>query len=1464
MMKKSITRVILLSLSATIALSISGCGETSKKATDPKSPNQQTNAEVIHSALTISPTGVAVPLKKDAKKKIATTSALSIDGKKYNVSYNQVVKTGYEDNGEVFGAVKDVNGNQVKFADGSLYICNGTNNGEGSGLDFSSIIQKDKKLFLVSQFECSIGAMYMLELQQEKNGLITPKKNTLKYIPEGEYGGWTHCAGSITPWNTHLGSEEYETDARRIELKGNDSDPYFKELKYFWGDKFSSISPYYYGWITETNIETQTPTYVKHYSMGRLSHEMAYVMPDEKTVYMTDDGKNTGFYMFIADNKGDLSSGTLYAAKFHQTENFKGGSFDLTWVDLGHSSDAEMKDIVDSAPKFSDIFEASAPLCGSMCEEGFTSVNTSAGQECLKVKAGKEEIASRLETRRYAAIKGATTELNKEEGIDYDPIHNRLYVAITSIDKGMQDNSDYDFGGHNDIRLPQNPAGAVYAIDLNTDNTLGSDYIAKNFHAMIFGEPKDYAGTKYEGNKDNIDKISNPDNLTYISNTNTLIIAEDSHNHVNNMMWAYDVKTKKLTRVATLPVGAEATSTAFYRNIKGFSYLSLVTQHPKDDKESAYGLFRVQSGLTKQVELPQTKDDCEAASMQWNGNICKASTTPVDYSTPSAIDIVKPVSSSCFTTGNGIVFGSDFECGLLQPWLAYSQASNADWKISSYGGHTYAYISGYGADEPSKDWLISPKLQLTGDEVLTFKSAKGYNGSEIVVKISTDYSGFGDPANATWEDLNATIATTNDGNYKWTDSGDVNLSSYRGDAYIAFYHEAPGTTSNKVANWEVDDVVVRGSGSVIVPFQAAFSVSKKSVLTNEYIEIKSNISGGEAPYTFNWDMGDGESKKEKEFCYKYSNEGNYTIVLNVEDANSTTTSATDNVIVNAPLDEKVPAKVGDLRVATYNSYLNRSKLGELYQDLESGADQQIKNVANIIQQVNPDVLLINEFDYNGTANVDLLRKKYLSVGQGLADGVEYPYYFVAQSNTGIQSGKDYNGDGKINGDDAFGYGEFPGQYGMVVLSKYPIDTANVRTFQKFLWKDMPEHLVPTKADGTPYYSDDVMSVYRLSSKSHWDIPITINGKVFHVLADHPTPPTFDDGDKDGNNGADNPKIIDWNGLRNHDEIRLWADYVKGKSYMYDDSNVTGGLGENNRFVILGDHNADKDEGDSYKNAIMQLLNNPYINASVTPTSKGAMSEGVKNRDPDDTADWSLHADYVLPSRYGFDINQCGVYWPQLTDKKHYLVEKNANGGENSSDHRLVWCDLNITDTNSTQGTATTHPTPENNASKGLLFSEYIEGSSSNKALELYNDTNATIDLSDYKLVIYSNGKTDGFDRNITATTLQSTKTFVIVDPHASDELKGHADQVADPYLGFNGDDAIALVYKPTNSIVDVIGQIGTDPGKAWGSGDITTKDHTLRRKSTVSVGDTNGADAFDPAKQWDGFAKDTFDGLGKR
>lgn len=153
----------------------------------------------------------------------------------------------------------------------------------------------------------------------------------------------------------------------------------------------------------------------------------------------------------------------------------------------------------------------------------------------------------------------------------------------------------------------------------------------------------------------------------------------------------------------------------------------------------------------------------------------------------------------------------------------------------------------------------------------------------------------------------------------------------------------------------------------------------------------------------------------------------------------------------------------DVRFSTFNASLNRNAEGELLADLSTPDNVQARVIAEIIQRTNPDVLLVNEFDYvEGGAAAELFRDNYLAVGQHGAAPVEYPYYFVAPSNTGIPSGHDLT-NGVVGGrDDAFGFGLFPGQYGMVVYSRYPIDTDAVRTFQHFLWKDMPGNLIPTQ------------------------------------------------------------------------------------------------------------------------------------------------------------------------------------------------------------------------------------------------------------------------------------------------------------------------------------------------------------------------------------------------------------------
>ena len=369
-----------------------------------------------------------------------------------------------------------------------------------------------------------------------------------------------------------------------------------------------------------------------------------------------------------------------------------------------------------------------------------------------------------------------------------------------------------------------------------------------------------------------------------------------------------------------------------------------------------------------------------------------------------------------------------------------------------------------------------------------------------------------------------------------------------------------------------------------------------------------------------------------------------------------------------------------VRFATFNASLNRNSEGQLISDLSTPNNAQAKTIAEIIQRTRPEVLLINEFDFdaNGTA-ANLFRQNYLSVSQNGAEPITYDYFFVAPSNTGIPSGRDFNNNGVIGGpDDAFGFGFFPGQFGMAVYSMYPIQYDEARTFQNFLWKDMPGALLPIDpATGESWYDEGDLAIFRLSSKSHWDVPIAIGSKTVHFLVSHPTPPVFD-----------GPE--DRNGTRNFDEIRLWADYISpGRDgYIYDDEGRSGGLKPGELFVIAGDQNSDPNDGDSIPGSIQLLLNHPLINTKVTPDSEGgpeaAVLQGGANTthisDPaNDTADFAdtapgnLRADYVLP-RKTLQISDSGVFWPLTTDPFFYLTGVFPFP---SSDHRLVWVDVRV-------------------------------------------------------------------------------------------------------------------------------------------------------------------------------------------
>jgi len=363
-----------------------------------------------------------------------------------------------------------------------------------------------------------------------------------------------------------------------------------------------------------------------------------------------------------------------------------------------------------------------------------------------------------------------------------------------------------------------------------------------------------------------------------------------------------------------------------------------------------------------------------------------------------------------------------------------------------------------------------------------------------------------------------------------------------------------------------------------------------------------------------------------------------------------------------------------VRIATFNVAMGLDEPGQLATALEGREDTRLRKLAAILQRVRPDVVLLNEFDYDPAVDAaGLLNDNYLAHEQDGQEPIHYAHSFTAAVNTGVYSGLDLDGDGQLGGPgDAWGFGRFPGQYGMLVLSRYPVDRARVRTFQHFRWAALPEASRPGFPDGTPFFDDATWDRLRLSSKSHWDVPLNVGGRSLHLLAHHPTPPVFD-----------GPE--DRNGRRNFDEIRFWLHYTDpaGAGFLTDDRGRAGGIGPAAAFVIAGDFNADPLDGDSLPGAVGQLLDAAWIDATCVPVSSGAaeaarMQGGVNRQqqgDPSaDTADFNdkytgnLRLDYLLPST-GLDILGCGVFWPAAGEDGEALA--------GVSDHRLVWLDIEL-------------------------------------------------------------------------------------------------------------------------------------------------------------------------------------------
>ena len=409
----------------------------------------------------------------------------------------------------------------------------------------------------------------------------TGKLSFVKYHnvdTSGVNGLWITCGASISPWNTHLSSEEYEPNAFTAA-----SDAQFKAFsKNLYGSE-TTANPYNYGHMPEVTVNADgTASIKKHYCMGRISHELVQVMPDNRTVLMGDDATNSGYFVFVADKEKDLSAGSLYVAKVGSGFSIVPGdaAAALNWIKLGSATSAEIRALVDGGIKPTDIMDVRST---DPVDATFRKVVSNGKTEWVRVI--NEKAAAFLETHRYAAYVGASMGFTKMEGTTVNIKDKVAYSALQNIQASMVAGDKTNVPG-NGISVPKAlVAGAVMALNLKGGQkddkgaAINSEWMPVDTKALLAGE--DIAADSL-GNTGNPDKIANPDNLKFSEKMRTLFIGEDSGQHVNNFLWAYNIDTRVLSRIMSIPSGGESTGLHTVDELNGWTYIMSNFQHAGD------------------------------------------------------------------------------------------------------------------------------------------------------------------------------------------------------------------------------------------------------------------------------------------------------------------------------------------------------------------------------------------------------------------------------------------------------------------------------------------------------------------------------------------------------------------------------------------------------------------------------------------------------------------------------------------------------------------------------------------------------------------------------------------------------------------------------------------------------------------------------------------------------------------
>ena len=563
------------------------------------------------------------------------------------LKYTELIRSGQKVGTDIFAQIKTTAGAAIPHSStlGSVATITGmTDSSKSTTLAYDDDVGKSHSNTMVSNMEDFVSLLktsniaspntvwavvhledkpaniQVLQLEQAADtGILTVKK-IHKADFSGDNGLIATCAGSVSPWNTHLGGEEWgvpnslkwDSAVTGAFTSTSDLGSDVLGLRHLGlhDDDLATIknswTPYMHRWVNEVSIDDSKSadepviTATKHYSMGRYSIELPYCVDSTPQVcYITDDSNTGVAAMFVPAKANDLSSGELFAMKVTQTSD-KGvgaGKFNVEWISLGSATNAEIKTLMGTAGsyiKFTDMFDIGTKTAGPngdydfTCASGFTATVVDGGAMCLKLKAGMDKAASRFETRIYAAYKGASSQWRKLEGITWSKKRREMYFAISSNEASMEEKltskGDHANGDH--IGIEKNKCGCVYRAPLDANNRI------KSISPLICGVPQSFNSEDKMGHTDaadycDIHNIANPDNVAFMNGHDILLIGEDTSKHKNNAVWAYHMESHALTRISTVVQDAETTGVWYVENINGWSYIMNQVQHP--DEGSTYG-----------------------------------------------------------------------------------------------------------------------------------------------------------------------------------------------------------------------------------------------------------------------------------------------------------------------------------------------------------------------------------------------------------------------------------------------------------------------------------------------------------------------------------------------------------------------------------------------------------------------------------------------------------------------------------------------------------------------------------------------------------------------------------------------------------------------------------------------------------------------------------------------------------